>query len=620
MTNKKISELTELVTPSSTDIVPIVSAGETKKITVGNLIGDKYVRTTRFAIISSGTSGSVTLPSNSEVVLDDFGGTVDAVVSQVSGGLPTLISAKSSSGTVIATSFDSSGNWAFTGTPSAYPVAILYRVRQKLLDFDSTASNIWGNSNVEQITKADIGLGNVDNTSDINKPVSTATQTAINNVVDSDFRIQDNTTPTKKIAFEASAITAGQTRTLTAPDASGRILVEGQPIGNVTRSTGAFTTLNANSTTTLAQGNAGSSSTPLLSFGQSNTGFYHNGGEPIFTRNSVDIFKVGSTSRLDVVSSAGLQLSANDAPIRLSHGVTLTPQASGQLHQYEGSQAQQYYLYRDRTDSTNFERAFFKWDGTSFKIGTDKAGFGRNYQKVIFNTQGADKLEIDNSVKIVNSSGGKTELQSAVAGTLEKTAIFPQMSGTIQLERNEDVGNNFYECQSYSKWLNGPANGFLGTDKWTVLPNNSLNWIQLRLIYAKANGKTIPEGFDPINQLVYVDYTMGSLYYVDYGWGLAPGNYADFMNGILSNLTMSTQIYPRDDLFWIASVNQLDDFVLIFEETGYIDDGAGNNLLSSPLYFSVRNQETTLIDSYSVDLGSVGNIISTIEWKQWTRL
>jgi hypothetical protein len=30
-------------------------------------------------------------------------------------------------------------------------------------------------------TKADVGLGNVDNTSDVNKPISTATQTALNN-------------------------------------------------------------------------------------------------------------------------------------------------------------------------------------------------------------------------------------------------------------------------------------------------------------------------------------------------------------------------------------------------------------------------------------------------------
>ena len=149
--------------------------------TLFNTIGNKYVRTTRFAIISSGSSGTITIPANSEVVLDDFGGTVDAVVSQVSGGKPTLQSAKTASQTVVATSFDTSGNWVFTGTPSSYPVAILYRVRQTMTNFDSTSADIFGNSTVEQITKTDLNLGNVDNTSDLNKPISTATQTALDN-------------------------------------------------------------------------------------------------------------------------------------------------------------------------------------------------------------------------------------------------------------------------------------------------------------------------------------------------------------------------------------------------------------------------------------------------------
>jgi hypothetical protein len=112
-------------------------------------LGDKYVRTTRFEIINSGTSGTVTLPANSEVVLDDFGGTTDAVVAQSSGGKPTMVSAITSSGSIVATTFDSSGNWSLTGTPSSYPVAILYRVRQQLTNFDSTSSNIWGNGNIE---------------------------------------------------------------------------------------------------------------------------------------------------------------------------------------------------------------------------------------------------------------------------------------------------------------------------------------------------------------------------------------------------------------------------------------------------------------------------------------
>ena len=46
---------------------------------------------------------------------------------------------------------------------------------------NAEASYRTGNIN---ITKANIGLGNVDNTSDVNKPISTATQTALNNKVD----------------------------------------------------------------------------------------------------------------------------------------------------------------------------------------------------------------------------------------------------------------------------------------------------------------------------------------------------------------------------------------------------------------------------------------------------
>lgn len=50
------------------------------------------------------------------------------------------------------------------------------------------------------LTKADIGLGNVDNTSDANKPVSTATQAALNGKVSS--------TTSKNIIVSATAPTS----------------------------------------------------------------------------------------------------------------------------------------------------------------------------------------------------------------------------------------------------------------------------------------------------------------------------------------------------------------------------------------------------------------------------
>lgn len=109
-----------------------------------SVLEDKYVRTTRFTIISEGTSGTITLPASSTAIMDDFGGTVDAVVSAVSNSRPTFQTTFDASGNIIATTFDSSGNFTLNGTPSSYPIAILYRVRSKLKDFDSGSSDIVG--------------------------------------------------------------------------------------------------------------------------------------------------------------------------------------------------------------------------------------------------------------------------------------------------------------------------------------------------------------------------------------------------------------------------------------------------------------------------------------------
>lgn len=115
----------------------------------GSNHGDKKIRTTRFAIISSGTSGTVILPANATVILDDFGadgggGLLDAVVSQVTSGYPDYRQALDAGANAVATTFNSAAAWAFSAAPSAYPVAIIYRVYQDLAMFDSDATDIIG--------------------------------------------------------------------------------------------------------------------------------------------------------------------------------------------------------------------------------------------------------------------------------------------------------------------------------------------------------------------------------------------------------------------------------------------------------------------------------------------
>lgn len=124
-------------------------------------LGDTYVRSTRFETISSGTAGSVTIPPEQQVVLDDFGGTIDAIVTTISSGRPTTFPAQDISGTIIAATFDAGGNWTFTSTPSSYPVAILYRVRQKLSTFDDTEVSLVGFPQYDEVQTVNGKTGNV---------------------------------------------------------------------------------------------------------------------------------------------------------------------------------------------------------------------------------------------------------------------------------------------------------------------------------------------------------------------------------------------------------------------------------------------------------------------------
>ena len=101
-----------------------------------------YVTSLRFVLIGSGTSGSIMLPPNSTIMHDAFEGTSDAVVTGVSNSRPSTFNVSTAMGVVVAALLDSAGNWAFTGTPSSYPVALVYSVRQKLSDFDSDAGDI----------------------------------------------------------------------------------------------------------------------------------------------------------------------------------------------------------------------------------------------------------------------------------------------------------------------------------------------------------------------------------------------------------------------------------------------------------------------------------------------
>jgi hypothetical protein len=146
MADKKISELTTITTvDNATDLFPIVdtSADETKKITPTAL-------KTALALNNVDNTSDANKPISS------------ATQTALDGKQATLVSGTNIK-TINSTSILGSGNIAVEPTITATTSADYYR----------------GDKTFATLNKTAVGLGNVDNTSDANKPVSTATQTAL---------------------------------------------------------------------------------------------------------------------------------------------------------------------------------------------------------------------------------------------------------------------------------------------------------------------------------------------------------------------------------------------------------------------------------------------------------
>ena len=88
----------------------------------------------------------------------------------------------------------------------------------KVLAYDSHLSNT---SNPHSVTKEQLGLGNVDNTSDLSKPISTATQEALNNKVDKELGKQLSTENYSTVEKEKLASIAENANNYTHPTTSG---------------------------------------------------------------------------------------------------------------------------------------------------------------------------------------------------------------------------------------------------------------------------------------------------------------------------------------------------------------------------------------------------------------
>jgi hypothetical protein len=153
--------------------------------------------------IGNGTSGTVSIPEGAVIRLDQYPNAGDALIVKCDGaGRPVDELAGQANGTAITATLDASGQFVLSGVPKSYPVAIVFQVAlpQKSIpaipldsivgyqvvrytDAQAAAAApvqaVAGKTGSVVLTKADVGLGSVDNTADADKPISTATQSAL---------------------------------------------------------------------------------------------------------------------------------------------------------------------------------------------------------------------------------------------------------------------------------------------------------------------------------------------------------------------------------------------------------------------------------------------------------
>lgn len=206
MANVEINDLTAKTTPDETDELEIqeTAGGLSKKITRANFIPDASTTVkgkVELATNAETTTGTdterATTPAGVKAVADTKANTSHShAAADVTSGL--LANGRIATGTPDGTKFlrddqvwtaIPGGGDALTANPlSQFAATTSAQLRGVLSDETGTGAAVFGTSpNITTptgIVKGDVGLGNVDNTSDANKPISTATQAALDAKLD----------------------------------------------------------------------------------------------------------------------------------------------------------------------------------------------------------------------------------------------------------------------------------------------------------------------------------------------------------------------------------------------------------------------------------------------------
>lgn len=94
-------------------------------ITLENVLNEYEI----YYSVVSGTSGTITYPAGSTLVLGEYAGQNAIVTVLDANGRPIDQAAKTAAGAVITATLGVGGSYTLSGAPSAYPVGLVYQIR-----------------------------------------------------------------------------------------------------------------------------------------------------------------------------------------------------------------------------------------------------------------------------------------------------------------------------------------------------------------------------------------------------------------------------------------------------------------------------------------------------------
>ncbi len=132
--------LSSTILDTSTGIGPFVDNTLDNILERVDLIEHTEVKVEIFQSITTAT-GTVTIPTGSSIVLDEYEEGTDCLVSKLdTTGRPNGEQAEDSTGSNIVSTLDTGGNYALTAEPAAYPVGIIYIISCPLDSYDNITS------------------------------------------------------------------------------------------------------------------------------------------------------------------------------------------------------------------------------------------------------------------------------------------------------------------------------------------------------------------------------------------------------------------------------------------------------------------------------------------------